>query len=143
MFSRTLSMALILLSFGNDRVRAQDRDTKVRNDRKTFQGSKDWIYNDLAEATRVAEKMHKPLMVVFRCIPCEACQEFDDDVARRDPIIRDLLDEFVCVRIVQANTMDLSHFQFDFDLSFAVLLSGHGPHHLRPFWDAFRPLRDG
>ena len=64
---------------------------------------------------------HQPLMVVFRCIPCEACQKFDDDVARRDPIIRDLLDEFVCVRIVQANTIDLAHFQYDFDLSFAVL----------------------
>ena len=101
---------------------AQDsaRDTKVRNDRKAFEGSKDWIYNDLAEGIRVARETHKPLMVVFRCIPCEACQEFDDDVARRDPIIRDLLDEFVCVRIVQANAMDLAHFRFDFDLSFAV-----------------------
>ena len=68
----------------------------------------------------MAKETHKPLMVVFRCIPCEACQEFDDDVARRDPVIRDLLDKFICVRIVQANTMDLSHFQFDYDLSFAV-----------------------
>jgi hypothetical protein len=61
-------------------------------------------------------------MVVFRCIPCEACQEFDDDVARRDPIIRDLLDQFVCVRIVQANTIDLTRFQHDFDQSFAAYL---------------------
>src|SRR5213076_2848654 len=82
--------------------------------------SKDWVYNDLDEGLRAAKAAGKPVMVVFRCIPCEACQEFDDDVARRDPVIRDLLDEFVCVRIVQANTMDLSHFQFDFDLSFAV-----------------------
>jgi hypothetical protein len=62
------------------------------------------------------------MMVVFRCIPCEACQEFDDDVARRDPVIRDLLDRFICVRIVQANTIDLTHFQYDFDQSFAVVL---------------------
>ena len=92
------------------------------NDRQTFQTSKEWIYNDLAEGRRVAEHAGKPMMVVFRCIPCEACQKFDDEVARRDPIIRDLMDEFVCVRIVQANTMDLSHFQFDFDQSFAVFL---------------------
>ena len=118
---RTLLLALIVLGLGADPVLAQDRDTKVRNDRKAFEDSKDWIYNNLAEGIRVARETHKPLMVVFRCIPCEACQEFDDDVARRDPIIRDLLDEFVCIRIVQANTMDLNHFQFDFDLSFAVV----------------------
>lgn len=118
----TLLIALGLLSLGlrTDRLLAQDRDTKVKNDRKAFQESKDWIYNNVAEGIRVARETHKPLMVVYRCIPCEACQKFDDDVARRDPIIRDLLDEFICVRIVQANTMDLSHFQFDFDLSFAV-----------------------
>jgi hypothetical protein len=119
---RTWLLTLLLLSLGADPVlaQAQDRRTKVLNDRKAFEGSQDWIYNDLAKGIRAARETHKPLMVVFRCIPCEACQEFDDDVARRDPIIRDLLDQFVCVRIPQANTMDLSHFQFDFDLSFAV-----------------------
>ncbi|MBI1904526.1 MAG: PDZ domain-containing protein [Planctomycetia bacterium] len=30
------------------------------------------------------------------------------------------MDQFVCVRIVQANAMDLSLFQFDYDLTFAV-----------------------
>src|SRR4051812_6751182 len=100
----------------------QDRDTKARTDRKAFGPSKDWIYNDLGEGVRAAERAGKPLLVVFRCIPCQACQEFDDDVARRDPVIRDLLDEFVCVRIVQANTIDLTHFQHDFDQSFAAYL---------------------
>ena len=118
----TWLLAVGLLILGTDRLAAQDRKTKVLNDRQTFQTSKEWIYNDLAEGRRVAEHAGKPMMVVFRCIPCEACQKFDDEVARRDPIIRDLMDEFVCVRIVQANTMDLSHFQFDFDQSFAVFL---------------------
>jgi serine protease Do len=101
---------------------AQDRDTKVRNDRKTFETSKDWVYNNLDEGIRIAKESGKPLFVTFRCIPCEACQEFDDDVASRDPIIRDLMDKFVCVRIVQANAMDLTHFRFDFDQSFAAFL---------------------
>lgn len=101
---------------------AQDRDTRVRNDRRTLGASGDWVYNDLAAGVRAARESGKPLLVVFRCIPCEACQEFDDDVARRDPIIRDLLDKFVCVRIVQANTIDLDHFRHDFDLSFAAYL---------------------
>jgi hypothetical protein len=99
---------------------AQDRDTKVRNDRKTFAASTDWIYNDLAAGLRAARLSGKPLLVVFRCIPCEACQEFDDEVARRDPVIRDLLDQFVCVRLVQANAIDLTEFQHDFDLSFTA-----------------------
>lgn len=30
------------------------------------------------------------------------------------------MDKFVCVRMVQANTMDLSRFQFDYDLTFAA-----------------------
>jgi hypothetical protein len=120
---RPLFLVLGLMSLATGRLTAQNsaRDIKVRNDRKAFQGSKDWIYNDLAGGIRAARESHKPLMVVFRCIPCEACQEFDDDVARRDPIIRDLLDKFICVRIVQANAMDLDHFRFDFDLSFAVV----------------------
>src|SRR4051812_33858196 len=103
-------------------ARAQDRDAKVRNDREAFRASQDWIYNDLDAGVRGARAAGKPLLVIFRCIPCAACQEFDDDVARRDPIIRDLLDEFVCVRIVQANAIDLTRFQHDFDLSFAAYL---------------------
>src|SRR4051812_42574982 len=103
-------------------ARAQDRDAKVRNDREAFRASQDWIYNDLDAGVRAAKGSNRPLLVVFRCIPCQACQEFDDDVARRDPIIRDLLDEFVCVRIVQANTIDLTRFQHDFDQSFAAYL---------------------
>jgi serine protease Do len=114
-------LVLALSSLSNP-LMAQDRDTKVRGDRKEFGTSKDWIYNDLAGGVVAAKESGKPLLVVFRCIPCEACQEFDDDVARRDPIIRDLLDQFVCVRIVQANTIDLTHFQHDFDLSFAAYL---------------------
>lgn len=113
---------LALLVFAASPIAAQDRDTKVRADRKAFQDSTDWIYNNLADGLKVARNEDKPVMVVFRCIPCEACQKFDDDVARRDPVIRDLLDRFVCVRIVQANTIDLAHFQYDFDLSFAVIL---------------------
>jgi hypothetical protein len=114
-----LAFVLVLLTTA---VSAQDRATKVRNDRQRFQNSAEWIYNDLDSGIRAARESHKPLLVVIRCIPCEACQELDDDVARRDPVIRDLLDRFVCVRIVQANALDLTRFQHDFDLSLAVYL---------------------
>jgi hypothetical protein len=122
MFLRRILFAMTLWIVAAAPLLAQDRDTKVRNDRQAFAASTDWIYNDLGEGIRAAKAAGKPLFVVLRCIPCEACQEFDDDVARRDPIIRDLLDQYVCVRIVQANTLDLTHFQEDFDQSFAVFL---------------------
>ena len=44
----------------------------------------------------------------------------DEQVARRDPPLAKLLDQFVCVRIVQANGMDLSLFQCDYDQTWAV-----------------------
>ncbi|MHB8520879.1 MAG: Trx7/PDZ domain-containing (seleno)protein [Limisphaerales bacterium] len=49
-----------------------------------------------------------------------ACHNFDEQVVRRDPEIADLMDQFVCVRIVAANDLDLSLFQFDYDLTFSV-----------------------
>jgi serine protease Do len=45
---------------------------------------------------------------------------FDEQVVRLDQKIRPLLDQFVCVRMIQANGMDLSLFQFDYDLTFAA-----------------------
>jgi hypothetical protein len=122
MRTRLFLVSFAVLVQGASLALAQDRDARVQSDRKAFQDSKDWIYNDLSDGIRVAKETGKPLFVVFRCIPCEACQEFDDDVARRDLKIRDLLDQYVCVRIPTANALDLSHFQFDFDLSFAAFL---------------------
>jgi len=101
---------------------AQDRETKVRDDRRRLEADESWVYNDLEQAIEIARGENKPLLVAVRCIPCEACAEFDDQVVRRDPEIRNLMDQFVCVRIVQTNGMDLEQFQFDYDLSFSVLL---------------------
>jgi serine protease Do len=100
----------------------QDRESKVRADRANLTGDEHWIYNDLPAALAEARRQNKPLVVVLRCIPCEACSKFDDDVVRRDERIARLLDQFVCVRIVQANGLDLSLFDYDFDQSFAVVL---------------------
>lgn len=41
-------------------------------------------------------------------------------MVRRDNTIAALMDEFVCLRIIQMNGVDLSLFQFDYDMSFAV-----------------------
>ncbi len=99
---------------------AADRETKVRGDKKQVESAGFWIYNDLPRGIAQANELKKPLLVVFRCIPCEACAQLDEQVVERDPGVRDLLDKFVCVRIVQTNGMDLSLFQFDYDQSWAA-----------------------
>lgn len=99
---------------------AQERELKVRGDKKRVEGDGYWIYNDLPSGVERAKESKKPLLVVFRCVPCEACVQLDEQVVERDPGVRELLDKFVCVRIVHANGMDLSQFQFDYDQSWAA-----------------------
>lgn len=101
---------------------AQDRETKVRNDRKNVEGDGYWIYNDLPKGFSEARKTGKPLLVVLRCVPCEACAQLDAQVVARDATVQKLLDEFVCVRLVHANGLDLSLFQYDYDQSFAAFM---------------------
>ena len=99
---------------------AQEREQKVRNDRKQVEEAGFWIYNDLPRGFDEAAKTGKPLLVAIRCIPCEACAQLDARIVELDPVVRELLDKFVCVRIVHANGLDLSLFQYDYDQSFAA-----------------------
>ena len=45
---------------------AQDRDTKVRNDRTDVMAAGRWIYNDLDAGYAEAKRSNKPLLIVFR-----------------------------------------------------------------------------
>ena len=101
-------------------VEAQSREEKVRNDKKKVEAQGFWIYNNLPLAFETAKTTGKPLMVVLRCIPCEECVKLDDDLVEQDPVIQPMLDKFVGARVVATNGLDLSHFQFDTDQSFAV-----------------------
>jgi serine protease Do len=76
----------------------------------------------MARGFAEAKKTGKPLLVVLRCIPCEECVKLDDDLVEQDPVVRPLLDKFVCVRQVSTNGLDLGLFQFDTDQSFAAFL---------------------
>jgi hypothetical protein len=58
----------------------------------------------------------------MRCIPCEQCVKLDEDLVEKDERIKPLLDRFVRVRLISANGLDLSLFQFDTDQSFAVFM---------------------
>lgn len=98
------------------------REQKVRQDRLKVEADGFWIYNDLDRAFRLAEKQDKPVLVVLRCIPCEECVKLDDDLVDNDPVLKPLLQQFVCVRVVGTNGLDLDLFQYDTDQSFAVFM---------------------
>lgn len=119
-----ITAALLVGPYLTRPIEAQDRKTRVLQDRESFLAGRRWIYNDLPRGFEEARKTGKPLLVVLRCIPCEACRGFDEQVASFDLRIRKLLDRFVRVRIPQANGLDLSLFQFDYDLSFYAFFLG-------------------
>ncbi|QDV62351.1 Trx7/PDZ domain-containing (seleno)protein [Crateriforma conspicua] len=103
-------------------VAKEDRETIVRNDRERVLAAGYWIYNDLDAAVQQARQTGRPILVVLRCLPCEECVKLDDDLVESDPEIKALLDQFVRVRIVGTNGLDLNVFQYDTDQSFAVFM---------------------
>ncbi len=122
MFKAT--MALVGLLFIPQFALAQKptREEKVRADKAEVEAKGFWIYNDLDKAYRLARESGKPILVTLRCIPCEECVKLDDDLVDNDPVIRPLLEQFVCVRIVGTNGLDLDTFQYDTDQSFALFM---------------------
>ena len=99
----------------------KDREGAVRADAKKMQGSDRWLYNDLDAAYAKAKETGKPIMVVLRCVPCLACMGIDTELLIESGDLSSLMDEFVRVRVINANSLDLSLFQFDYDLSLSVL----------------------
>ncbi len=101
---------------------AQTREEKVLADRSKFAASKTWIYNDVAQGFAEAKRSGKPLLVTLRCIPCDECVKLDDEVVEGDRRLQHLLEQFVLVRQISANGLDLSLFQFDTDQSYAAFI---------------------
>ena len=100
----------------------QDRVAKVRGDKTKVEQFGYWIYNDLPQGIELAKKSGKPLLVTLRCIPCEQCAQLDEQVIERDPAVRALMDKFIGVRLIHANGLDLSLFQYDYDQSWAAFM---------------------
>lgn len=85
-------------------------------------GNDFWVYNDLAGAIEQAKKTNRPIFVTFRCVPCKACAGFDAEVAKGSEGIKKLAGEkFVSLRQVEMKGVDLSQFQFDYDLNWAAM----------------------
>lgn len=129
-----------------------DRKGAVLKDRSTLANDLRWIYDDYERGFAEGRRTGKPVLIVLRCIPCLACIGIDSAVLLENSSLSPLLDQFVCVRVVNANALDLSRFEFDFDLSFSALLfNGDGTlygrygswsHQKNPIDNATDGLRD-
>lgn len=111
---------LLLLPAAAEAVK--DREGAVRKDKATMENDTRWLYNDIDAAFAAAEKSGKPLLVVLRCVPCIACSGIDAQVLLQEKELTALLDQFVCLRLINANALDLARFQFDYDLSFSAMM---------------------
>ncbi|WP_414662119.1 Trx7/PDZ domain-containing (seleno)protein [Horticoccus sp. 23ND18S-11] len=119
--SRLLGVVAWLLSIPFvDAATVKDREGAVRQDRTAMENDARWIYNDVDRGFAEAKRTGKPLLVVLRCVPCLSCVGLDAQVLA-EPTLGPLLDLFVCVRVINANALDLARFQFDYDLSFSTL----------------------
>ena len=104
----------------------KDREGAVRGEKAKMENDTRWNWNDIDSGFRLAKTTGKPLLVVLRCVPCMSCAGIDASVLQ-EPELVPLLDQFVCVRVINANALDLSRFQFDYDLSFsAIMFNGDG-----------------
>jgi hypothetical protein len=123
------SVYLALVSLAAALPRAEtvkDRKGAVLDDRAKMETDERWIYNDWKKGFEESKRTGKPLLVVLRCVPCMACMGIDASVLT-EPDLQPVLDKFVRVRVINANALDLSLFQFDYDLSFStIFFNGDG-----------------
>ena len=121
-----LTLAFLLFAITTFGATVTNREAAVRADRVMMEKDARWIYNDIARGLTEAKWKGRPLLVVLRCVPCLSCAGIDASVLS-EPALAPLLDKFVCVRVINANALDLSLFQFDYDLSFSTLfMNGDG-----------------
>ena len=116
-----VSLILALITGSSFAAAVKDREGAVRDDRAAMEKDARWLYNDFQKGFAEGKRTGKPVLVVLRCIPCLACSGIDAQVLLQDSDLTPLLDQFVCVRVINANTLDLAMLQFDYDLSFSTL----------------------
>ncbi|MEJ6580947.1 MAG: Trx7/PDZ domain-containing (seleno)protein [Akkermansiaceae bacterium] len=99
----------------------KDREGSILSDREKMTTQDRWIYNDTDKAFAAAKASGKPVLAVLRCVPCLGCSGLDAAL-NDEPHLAPLLDQFVCLRLINVNSLDLTRFQFDYDLSLSALI---------------------
>src|SRR5688500_2859093 len=108
----TLAAVVALLVSSSFAETVKDRKGAVLGDKAAMENDPRWIYNDWKKGLEKAKWEGKPALVVLRCVPCLACAGIDASVLH-EAELQPLMDKFVCVRVINANALDLSLFQFD------------------------------
>lgn len=121
LIARMIVVATMVFTTALHAETVKDREGAVREDRENFRTKARWIYNDAPKGFAEAKRTGKPLLVVLRCVPCLNCRGLDTEVLNQEQALAPLLDQFVCVRLNNANALDLTRFQFDYDLSFTTM----------------------
>ena len=118
-----LPLAVAVAATGALPAAADDADAlRERLQDLHAEGTDLWIYNNLDEAREQARRENKPLFVTFRCVPCKDCAAFDAEVAKGSDVVEQFAREhFVAVRQVEMKGVDLSLFEFDYDLNWAAM----------------------
>ena len=93
----------------------------LRESLKDIPVASHWIYDDLPKAIAQAKETGQPLLVVLRCVPCPPGRTLDENVMQPDDDLAKLEQQFVCVRVIQTNGLDLNVFQYDYDMSWAAM----------------------
>ena len=118
---KTLLLSLVTFTAAN--LNAQPAPPLLeRLKDENARGTDLWIYNNLQAAMAEAKRTGKPIFVTFRCVPCHACKAFDAEMTKGQNVIRELAEKhFVSLRQVEMKGVDLSLFQFDYDLNWAAM----------------------
>lgn len=100
---------------------AMAAETELQQQLKDTNLAPHWLYCDLPEAMAQAKETGKPILVVLRCVPCPPGKTLDTAVMQPNAELEKLEKQFVCVRIVHTKGLDLSLFQYDYDMSWAAM----------------------
>ena len=95
-----------------------------------------WIYHDLNAARAEAKKTSKPIVALFRCVPCDSAPGLDGAVctiggaqaSQFEALVREaggelenLLSRFVAVRMVKFDGVNRNQFRLDRDQPYVVM----------------------
>ena len=115
------SIGPVLVLMGMAAVSYAGERTPLGKSLNDIETADHWIYDDWPAAQAEAKKTGKPILAVLRCVPCPPGKDLDVALMQPDDELAELEKQFVCVRIIQTNRLDLKLFQIDFDMSWAAM----------------------
>lgn len=118
---RTTFLAILSVSLLLVPARVTAEPSPLGTSLKDIEVAPHWIYDDLPRAIVEAKTSGKPLLVVLRCVPCPPGRSLDTQVMRPEGDLARIEQQFVCVRVIQTNGLDLNVFQFDYDMSWSAM----------------------